>query len=484
MRLVIPLLILCSARAFAAIPAVAEAEQALVRAAHFFRSKVAVQGTYLWQYSEDLSKREGEGKAAPMQGWVQPPGTPAVGLAMLSAWKATGRAEFLEAAREAAAGLLKGQLRSGGWAHSIELAPELRGKHAYRVGGGEKGRNVTTFDDDSTQASVRFLAELDQALRFGDAVIHEALVFALEAICQAQYPNGAWPQGYETFPAANKFPVQPARYPETWPREWPGAQQYWLKYTLNDNNLERLVETLFLAERVCRAGGFEELAARCRAAAEKAGDFLILAQMPEPQPAWAQQYDFEMHPSWARKFEPPSVSGGESQGAIETLLRLYASTGRRKYLEPVPRAVAYLQRSRLEDGRLARFYELRSNQPLYFTREYRLTHSSADVPAHYSFKVSDRTSQLEREYRRLSAATAEDLRRGNETARPKLTEKLAAEARAIIQAQDEQGRWVEMAPLRYFGPDDSTRHIIRCATFNRNVETLSRYIDAAKAKEK
>ena len=36
-------------------------------------------------------------------------------------------------------------------------------------------------------------------------------------------------------------------------------------------------------------------------ALRKLGDFLILAQMPEPQPAWAQQYNYEMKPIWARE---------------------------------------------------------------------------------------------------------------------------------------------------------------------------------------
>src|SRR5210317_2163203 len=97
-----------------------------------------------------------------------------------------------------------------------------------------------------------------------------------------------------------------------------------------------------------------------RDAAEKAGNFILLAQMPEPQPAWAQQYDFEMHPTWARKFEPPAVTGGESQGVLRTLLMLYRNTGESKFLEPIPRAIDYLRRSRLSDGRFARFYELES----------------------------------------------------------------------------------------------------------------------------
>ena len=66
--------------------------------------------------------------------------------------------------------------------------------------------------------------------------------------------------------------------------------------------------------------------------------------MPDPQPAWAQQYNYDMHPIWARQFEPPAITGGESQDAIETLLKIYRATGDKKYLEPIPRALAYLKK--------------------------------------------------------------------------------------------------------------------------------------------
>jgi len=149
------------------------AENALRRGVEFFRSEVAVEGTYLWRYSEDLSKREGEGIATGTQGWVQPPGTPAVGLALLAAWEATGEDYARQAARETAYGLIRGQLRSGGWAHSIDFSPDGQERAAYRVEGGKKGRNVTTLDDDSTQCSLRFLVRADQALGFQDQTIRE-----------------------------------------------------------------------------------------------------------------------------------------------------------------------------------------------------------------------------------------------------------------------------------------------------------------------
>ena len=88
---------------------------------------------------------------------------------------------------------------------------------------------------------------------------------------------------------------------------------------------------------------------RYLASAEKGGEFILLAQMPEPQPGWAQQYDRDMHPAWARRFEPPSITGGESQSVMRALMLLYRETGKRKYLEPLPRALAYYRRSVLPD---------------------------------------------------------------------------------------------------------------------------------------
>src|SRR6185436_19339543 len=102
----------------AQMPSREEAVKALEKAVRFYRTEVSVHGTYLWQYSDDLSKREGEGKATATQGWVQPPGTPSVGLAFLKAWQATSNSYYLEAARETAHALARGQLLSGGWTYS------------------------------------------------------------------------------------------------------------------------------------------------------------------------------------------------------------------------------------------------------------------------------------------------------------------------------------------------------------------------------
>ena len=466
--------LLASAVADDALPE--RAAEAMRRAVGFYSGQVAAHGGYVYRYSADLAKREGEGKTGPDTVWVEPPGTPAVGMASLEAYRRTGEPCLLDAARAAGEALIRGQLRSGAWAASIQFDPEVRKRFAYRVDPPRQGRvnNWSTFDDDKSQSAIRFLCRLDQTLDFRDARVHEAITFALDAVLKSQYPNGAWPQGFQEFPDPDKHPVVQAGYPEAWPRESPGGS-YWLYYTFNDNAISDTIDTLLLASEV-----YEQ--PRYRAAALRGGEFMLLAQMPEPQPAWAQQYNFDMHPAWARRFEPPAISGGESQRILRTLIQLYVLTGDRKFLEPVPRAIAYLRRSELPDGRLARFYELQTNRPLYFTRKYELTYDDSDLPTHYAFQIGNGLPAIARQYERVSTLSAEQLA---ELRRPpadkvRVTPALETQVRRLIESLDERGAWVENGRLRYHGDDDDTRRVIDSRTFIRNLDALSRYVEAVK----
>jgi hypothetical protein len=330
--------------------------------------------------------------------------------------------------------------------------------------------NVTTLDDNTTQAAVRLLMRVDRTLEFRDAPIHQAALSALDALLKAQYPNGAWPQRFDRPPDPAAFPVARASYPESWSRTFPSID-YRGHYTLNDNTLADMIDVMLEASKVYGDSKY-------RAAAEQGGGFLILAQMPEPQPAWAQQYDAAMHPAWARRFEPPAITGGESQEAVGILLQLYHETGQARFLEPVGRTLDYLRRSRLPDGRLARFYELRTNRPLYFTRDYMLTESDADMPTHYAFKTPDRTERLVRQYEELRA-------RGPEGAEPSRAPRMARPSedrvKEVITALDEQGRWLSPGRIRTAEPPDAPAgKVLDLSVFVRNAATLTSFLAATR----
>ena len=455
-----------------------QAQQTLRKAVGFFRDDVSASGAYLWQYSSDLKLREGENGATATQAWVQPPGTPTVGEALLGAYLLCGEPVLLDAAKAAGHALAQTQLVSGGWDYRLEFDTKERSDWQFLVDvkAGErrssKAKNVTTLDDDNTQSALRFLMKLDTVLERHDQAIHSCVNYALASLLKAQYPNGAWPQRFSESPNPDDFPVLKASYPETWPREYPKLD-YRSYYTFNDDTIADLIDTMFLAAELYEGPQYA-------AAAERAGDFIILAQMPEPQPAWAQQYNANMQPAWARRFEPSAVTGGESQGVIRTLMTIYQHTGKEKYLAPIPRALDYLERSELPNGQLARFYELKTNRPLYFTKKYELTYDDSDMPTHYGFKVGSGVKRLRAEF-------AETRTKPRDTAplwttarrKPGNSNSLRTEVRQLVNSMDTRGAWLEKGRLRDVG-DDREQQIITTKTFIRNIRTLSRYLAATK----
>lgn len=445
----------------------AEVRQALLRAARFFGEQVAVDGGYVWHVSLDFQERWGESKAAPRQNWVQPPGTPSVGQAFLQAFELTGETYCLEAARRAAHSLAWGQLSSGGWHYSINFDPQAAQGFHYRrdleAGTTEAGKKqrTSTFDDDTSQSALCFLMEFDRATNFADETVHRAARFALDAFLKVQRPNGGWPQRFDgpCDPAA--WPARPARIPESWSRTFPNVA-YGSYYTMNDDVAHDLIRTLLLAHDIY--GSKEALAS-----AYRTGDFFIAAQLPEPQPSWGQQYNANMEPAWARRFEPPSVVTRESVSVVRSLGELYVRTGDEKYRRPIAPFLAWLERSRLEDGRFARFYELGTNRPLYFNLKYELVYTDDDMPTHYAFKINVDVPALRRWYDQLPGRRAAQVDQAS-SARTRWSSYSQArlpnveQVREVLRDLDAQGRWL----------DKDGR--IASQTFIRNMDVLSAWL--------
>ena len=448
-----------------------DVKKQLERAVGFYQRSVSINGGYLWRYSGDLKLREGEGQASEHTAWVQPPGTPSVGQALLDAYRLCDEPFLLDAAIQCGEALVHGQLISGGWDYRIEFRPESRKRYAYRTDVKDPSgrRNVTTLDDNTTQSALSFLMRLDHELEFKHSSIHEATATALECLLRAQYTNGGWPQRFSAPPRPEDFPVKRAGYPKEWSRKYEG-KDYRSYYTFNDNSIADTINVMLDAAIIYDNPKY-------RTAALKAGDFILLSQMPEPQPAWSQQYNHDGHPAWARKFEPPAVTGGESQGIMRVLMSLYERTGEERFLKPIPPAIKYLRKSMLPNGQLARFYELKTNKPLFFTKDYKLTYDDSDTPTHYAFKVGSSLDSIERQFNRLLKDGPTLNRDLFSQAKLQLTKTLTKQTTDILSTLDDRGAWTEDSTLKYQNQEYSGP-IIDMRSFARNVVTLATYLGA------
>ncbi len=410
-------------------------EEGLEKATTFYVENVSRRGGYVYYTSPDYTKRLGEGVAGPNEIWVQPPATPTVGNAFLAAYEATNRPLYLVAAKEAAKALLYGQLESGCWTNSIDFDPAGARTARYRDGRGKaKGKNFSTLDDGISQAALQFLMQLDKALEFADRDLHFAVEVGVGSLLAAQFPNGAFPQGWDE---TIRVPAPSINQKGTFPtHDWKTEgriKEYWDCYNLNDGIAPSVVDTLITAHSIYERED-------CLSALKQLGEFLILSQMPEPQPAWAQQYNDDLNPIWARAFEPPAIAGRESEGVVAALLKIAVYTRDSRYLKPIPSALEYLEKSRLPSGELARYYELESNQPLYMERNgkvYSLTHDDSRLPSHYGWKNHSQVEALKKAY--SSVINRQPL---PDPVLPSPDPVLSL--REVLESLDTEGRWITL----------------------------------------
>lgn len=468
----------------------AQAHAALLAATVYLTEQVAYQGGYLGAYTADLS--EGFAKLGAKRPfhmhWVEPPGTPAMGMAYVKAWQATADRTFLDAAKETARALIWGQLATGGWYDYIDHSPTGEQVFRYRrhidrpldsfvpVDLREYQRATglsvhemlpaanqsSSFDDDITQSATRLLMVLDRELNaMGERAddIHEAAMAALDGILHAQFAVGAWPQNYPSMQGPRSV--------------------YDSHYTLNDDAHVDCARVLMMAYEIYGDKRYYEAAVR-------AGEFLIAHQLPEPVPVWAQQYDHDGFPAWGRLFEPPAAVTTESFDAMELLVDLTLFTGEKRFLDPLDAAIAFYRRARLSDGRWARFYELKTGKPLYQRSmrrtAYWLTYDDSDLPDHYSFKLGGGFIQMFTGGIDAMEARVAAIREMGVSAylNQKETQSAAVDGQGmttsverILRQQDAGGRWVD----RVRG-----REMIQLRTFQDNMAQLSSYLEAV-AKE-
>jgi PelA/Pel-15E family pectate lyase len=271
-------------------------------------------------------------------------------------------------ARAAADNVLRYQSQTGAWPKNTDLLAPASDAALAAI---EKGGKANTIDNGATTLPIRFLARI--AHDSSDTKYREAVLRGLDYLLAAQYPNGGFPQF---------FPLRP--------------KGYYSRITYNDGAMIGALELL----RDIAAGhapfDIVDAGRRTRAADAVARgiDCILKTQVKQDGQltAWCAQHDEKtLEPAWARAYEPPSLSGSESVGIVRFLMAIEKPSpeviasveGAAAWFRKVPITGQRLDERRNADGReesvlvpdpaapplWARFYELKTNRPLYMDRD-------------------------------------------------------------------------------------------------------------------
>jgi PelA/Pel-15E family pectate lyase len=277
-----------------------------------------------------------------------------------------------EEGRRIADNVLTWQSPHGAWPKNRDTASQ-----PYR---GDKDKLNGTFDNGATTGELRFLASAFCAIkepRYGQAFLK-----GLDHILEAQYSNGGWPQFY------------------------PPGPDYPRHITFNDGAMIRLMT--FLREVVqgeppCDLVDHNRRD-KAQAAIARGIDCILKTQIRQngKLAVWCAQHDeASLTPTWARAYEPPSLSGSESVGVVRFLMSVEHPTpeiiaaveGAVEWFKSVAiyglRLETFTDAQGRDDRRIvtdpdagplwARFHELGTNRPIFLDRDSVVRYSLAEI---------------------------------------------------------------------------------------------------------
>lgn len=288
--------------------------------------------------------------------------------------------------KEVADNVLLYQKENGGWPKNYDimaiLTPEQRDSLLAA-----KNDQHTTFDNRTTYSHVALLSKVYFVTN--DKRYKAAAIKGIDFILTAQYKNGGWPQYY---PLQNNY----SRH-ITFNDDAMGGIMQLLK-DINDNK----PQYAFIDE------GRKQ---KIKQAFSNGIDCILKMQINDKgkPTAWCQQHnELTLLPDWARKFEPPAISNGESCKIV--LLLMSIDDPSQKITDAIENAVAWFNESKILYTRVqtidappaqfefhstskdrvvvidsaappiwTRYYELTTHRPLFCNRDSKVVYSLAEV---------------------------------------------------------------------------------------------------------
>ena len=281
-------------------------------------------------------------------------------------------------ARAAADAVLLYRRPSGGWPKNIDMMLPPSDRTPPEL-------SDSTIDNGATTTQIRLLALVaaapgasetaDSSRRYVDGALR-----GIDYLLEAQYANGGWPQ---FFPLRSDY----SRY-----------------ITFNDNAMMDVMALLDEVSHGTAPFAFVDGPRRdnARAAVDRGVEVILKSQIRinGVLTAWCAQHDeVTLEPRKARAYEHPSLSANESVAIVRFLMRRPPTPA---IVTAVDGAVAWLERSRLPDGRWARFYELTTNRPIFSGRDgvvrYKLDEIEKERQDGYAWYGSWPKTLIEKQY--------------------------------------------------------------------------------------
>lgn len=289
--------------------------------------------------------------------------------------------------------LLLYQRTSGGWPKNIDMAKPLADSDRKALAA-QKKKIDSTIDNGATYTQLSFLARVYVAQQ--QERHRESFLKGLDYLLKAQYANGGWPQFY------------------------PDLSGYYKHITFNDNAMIGVMKLLRDVAAAKPAYAFVDEARRASAAkaVEKGIECILKTQVVVngKRTVWCAQHDeVTLGPAPARKFEPVSLSGGESVGIVRFLMSIKNPSP--EIVEAIESAVAWFEKSQLKgikwvdsvvvkdpDGGSiwARFYEIDGNRPIFVGRDgvvkYDVMQIEDERRTNYAWYVDEPAKLLKKDY--------------------------------------------------------------------------------------
>ena len=296
------------------------------------------------------------------------------------------------------------QKEHGGWEKNIEMAAMLTEAEKKNIPA--EMHEGETIDNNATYTQIRFLGKIITASLLKKTPPNnfpkykESFNKGLDYLFAAQYANGGYPQFY------------------------PLKKGYYTHITFNDDAMIGVLKLLREVAKKDDDFAFVDEARRVKAEAAVAKSLPLILKLQVvvsgKKTVWAAQYDEDtLKPAAARKFEPISLTAGESVGIVKFLmLDAHPSP---EIIDAVESAIAWYRANQINGIRWerkkgensvvkdknappiwARFYEIETMKPIFSGRDSVIKYDVSQIEAErrngYAWYKSEPNALLEKDY--------------------------------------------------------------------------------------